>query len=138
MLKAVKLLIILGLSLNFTGVSADTTLATKTKAIGKGVRANEQSYIISGKINSDGTILLGTGFDVVHNSEGHYTVYFDAPFSREPIVTLGAYPYVHAATNNAGLSSKNRSSFTVFVTTPDSNSWLDVDWEFIAVGPRQN
>jgi hypothetical protein len=49
-----------------------------------------QTFTLRGTINSDGTIKSGTGFTVVKNSTGNYTVTFSTAFAVQPVVLVTA------------------------------------------------
>jgi hypothetical protein len=47
----------------------------------------ENLRIVRGLVDSDGTRLEGSGFQVAHTSTGLYSITFDTPFADRPVVT---------------------------------------------------
>ena len=115
--------------------SAKLDVAGNIKSNGKSVPVSEEDNlrIVRGRISWDGRVLLGTGFTVVRQSQGIYTVTFSPAFSGEPVVTatLIAAPDGYAI----GVSESTASS-TTFSTKTFGTSFSDLNINFIAIGPR--
>ncbi len=94
--------------------------------------AAENLRIIRGGVTAIGGVGVGTGFSVVRNSIGVYTVTYATPFTSQPIVTVTplnsapVYVYVSLMDNNT-LVINVRNTFNVAT---------DSAVTFIAIGPR--
>jgi len=122
-------------------VSGTLTLGSRGVSVG-----DENLRIIRGSVNDSGGIFGGSGFAVVHNFTGQYTITFTTPFSAVPSVTVTPFTdedvFFGTAFRTANLYSVNASSFVVYIisghSTVGSGAAIYVDdaFEFIAVGPR--
>jgi subtilisin-like proprotein convertase family protein len=94
--------------------------------------AAEDLRIIRGGVTAVGGVGTGTGFSVVRNSTGVYTVTYATPFTSQPIVTVTplnsapVYVFVSLMDNNT-LVINVRNTFNVAT---------DSAVTFIAIGPR--
>lgn len=87
---------------------------------------------IRGNITSGAVILEGTGFSVVRNSSGDYTVTFTTPFSAPPAVSLTLMNFLGFIGVDAG--DVTASTMEVF-SFNSSSVRADANFSFIAVGP---
>ena len=94
----------------------------------------EELRIIRGRINSNGAILLGSGFTITKSSS-NYTVTYDDPFSNDPSVVASIYNMYEALRNFVQVKSGSNNTKTIFNTRHLSNN-ADAAFDFIAVGPR--
>lgn len=90
--------------------------------------------IIVGSIAANGTTLAGSGFSVVYNGTGDYTVTFDMPFGSRPVVTFG----LGFTASRVGVKHKDgvaptATGFSVY--TYSSASLADSAFDFTAIGP---
>ena len=88
-------------------------------------RSENGLRIIRGTVNN-GSISHGSGFSVVRNSTGNYTVTFATAFSDVPSVALSVF--------GTGISTINRGSFSPSSLNVIINS--DNIFDFIAIGPN--
>ncbi len=92
----------------------------------------EDLRIVRGGFTGLGTVIAGTGFTLVRNSVGVYTVIYASPFASPPIVTAtpvnGSPVYVFITVMDANTVTINvRNTFNVAT---------DAAVNFIAIGPR--
>lgn len=94
----------------------------------------ENLRIVRGEVNSDGSIIRGSGFTVLRGSRGQFFVTLTTPMSDIPSVVVShpnhAFVAVWASTSNA----LDSSHINVSTALNGNNEWLA--FSFIAVGPR--
>ena len=93
----------------------------------------ENLRIIRGKVNSNGDILEGSGFDAVRDAEGQYTITFDAPFLDIP--TMVASIEYQQGIISLNVDTVNSGQMKVYTWHHDNGS-VDNAFHFIAIGPR--
>lgn len=111
-------------------MSLQSRLAAFIAAVGADIKALQarpvQKRVISGNVNSDGTIREGSGFTVVRTSAGRYTITFTVPFTSIPSITT---------TNNAGSArlietgTPTLNSIQIIISQSDT-PWAAVDNAF--------
>lgn len=82
------------------------------------------------------TITAGSGFSVVRNGVGDYSVTFTTPFASTPTVTVaaGATPaFIAVKISAAGPASTTGFRALIFVT--NTATALDGEFHFVVVGP---
>ena len=95
----------------------------------------EDLRLIRGDIDGNGTVIRGTGFTVVRQSEGVYDVTFVPAFSGIPTVIATAVigtGQPRWATN----ATFFQSSSTARIVMVTSGSATDSDWSLCVIGPR--
>lgn len=100
------------------------------------VSANPSSsglMIVRGGVSSGGSITTGEGFSVTGHSTGQYTISFTTAFQDAPVV-------VGSMTSLGGFIIANGPGTTGFVmqTTNNAGSLADRDFNFVAIGQRNN
>lgn len=90
----------------------------------------ETLRIIRGRVNSDGTIALGTGFTISKTGTGAYTINFSTTFSSAPTAVASATNAAHFS--NVGLPS---TSSVAVATYNSSAAAADAAFNFIIIGP---
>lgn len=109
-----------------------------TPAAGKGLSLDATGRIptgllpriVTGIVGSAGSVDAGTGWSVVQNSTGDYTVTFDVPFASLPVVLVSGSD-AHGATicvETSGVSAAGFNAIT-FTTVP---ALSDRGWNFVA------
>ena len=94
----------------------------------------EKLAIVRGGVNGfSGTATAGAGFTVTRISTGFYTVFFDTSFAGAPTITGTIKDTNSNYVFTTG--SVTASSFNVF-TNDNTNSNTDLNFDFIAIGPR--
>ncbi|MGE5342952.1 MAG: hypothetical protein ACM3SY_15870 [Candidatus Omnitrophota bacterium] len=99
------------------------------------------STIIFGNVNANGTVYSGTGFIVVHDHEGEYTIVFLTPFKNVPAVaSIQNYPgwsdFGSGGGNtvdNTVLIAVTREKFKIKTGT-SAGAANDRNFTFIAIG----
>jgi hypothetical protein len=93
----------------------------------------ENLRIIRGVINFNGSVIVGSGFQVSHPSTGLYIITFNTPFAGGPAVTATSdFAFSPSWANIDGATSN-----TVNIKISDeSGNPLDFAFHFIAIGPR--
>lgn len=89
--------------------------------------------VITGRVNANGTIAAGTGFSVVRNAAGNYSVTFTTAFANVPNVQLSADD---VASSGTGVSWKNKtaSGFDVHIADMIGGpTYVDGAFDFLAV-----
>jgi len=117
-------------------VRGDVKLGSSGQLFAPG--GEENLRVIRGRVGKTGGILLGTGFTVTHPSLGHYIVTFNSPFNGTPVVTAMTL-FVPGDTNVDFVVNEDSSSTHVSLRAGAihlSGSIDDVNFDFIAVGPR--
>lgn len=112
-------------------IAGTTEPALQVSAIG--APATSQ-MTVSGRIGSNGAVLGGVGFSVVHNGVGDYTITFSPAFTHIPAVVVSG---VTVAGNNqrvAAIATATVSTVEVFTFTSTGNQ-ADVPFSFVAVDP---
>jgi hypothetical protein len=98
----------------------------------------ENLRIIRGVINSDGGIIVGSGFTVSHLEPGHYTITFNTPFAGLPSVTATVHRLIvgeaPVAVEEGTTTSFTKINITRYSATGDPS--MDRTFHFIAIGPR--
>lgn len=95
----------------------------------------ERLRILRGRVNSTGTLSLGSGFTSSRTSTGVYVISFASSFSGTPVVTVSAGvgatggPYVAHTNGVTTVSAGIR-------ITNGSGTSVDDSFDFIAIGPR--
>jgi hypothetical protein len=122
-----------------TSATTATTATTATNASGTGTTlyaAEVGLKIIRGVVDSTGAILAGSGFTVNHAGTGDYLLTWDSAFATGtyPAVVLTARHTV-GAQHIAGGIPVNNTTFNA-ITTDVSNVAIDIDFSFIAIGPK--
>lgn len=100
------------------------------------MRRRKNPEIVSGRINSDGSIAGGDGFSVTRNSAGSYTITFQQGFrcvgaSGNPLST-GSGVMIHFDPGIFG--NLVRAYGFTSVATP---AFADIAFTFVAVGVQQ-
>lgn len=113
-------------------------------AIEKYIKENPTSLkdelkIIYGAIGSNGSIIEGNGFNIVHQKTGHYKLIFKKPFNKTPIFVATAYgDNKHSGTYNISISgekpSKTNKEILIRITDGDSSNYKNNNWDFIVIG----
>lgn len=104
---------------------------------GNGSNTLDTTRVIYGRVAGDGTILTGTGFSVVRNGNGDYTITWDVAFSSSPTVnaTLGEFtsgrPSI--ATRAVGGGTPNTTEVQI-LTGVVGVSLADQIFSFVAMG----
>jgi len=97
----------------------------------------ENLRVLRGLVNSDGTVVNGTGFTVTRNGTGDYTVTFSTDFSAAPTPVVTGHSTLGVIANVSDLLT---GSFRVqtFVIQALSGATLAADspFTFIVMGPR--
>ncbi len=93
--------------------------------------------IVHGVVDSDNTILRGTGFSMLSPpATGAYDVSFDAPFAEAPTVTVTAKPDPTERILVAGVKNVTTDGFRVEISNTDYLPVLtSSEFHFIAIGP---
>jgi len=92
----------------------------------------ENVRIIRGRINSNGSILFGTGFTVTHPTTGQYTVTFSPSYSDTPALTVTADS---AAAVIATYTSVGPTSAGIRIWNT-AGTGIDNVYSFVAIGQR--
>jgi hypothetical protein len=96
--------------------------------------ASANVKFIRGRVTSGGSLSVGEGFTCSRNSTGVYTINWSSGFSATPIVTASA-DYDPASALIATVNGATTLS-TQIRTTNGSNTAVDANFTFIAIGPR--
>jgi hypothetical protein len=121
-----------------TGPKGDSGATGPMGPAGSGVKT------IAGEMNTDGSIIEGSGFSVTHNSTGDYTVSFPpgtwsgctSPVATVTPLTIFGGGARTARIIGAGCVSDGSGSFRVFIETVGSSPALtDSMFDFIAAQP---
>ena len=96
---------------------------------------DENLRMIRGVIGSTGSIITGSGFNLIKTGTGTYTVNFNTPFAAAPAVTAtahyGAIGFRYAMTDGV------TTHWAKFVLVNSVNHLLsDTTFHFTAIGPR--
>jgi hypothetical protein len=89
----------------------------------------ENLRIVRGFVSFNGNILSGTGFTVVSNSVGNWTINFTTPFSSSPAINI------NAAVDNAVWYSLHPGDFSLQISTP-GGTLVNQAFTFIAIGSQ--
>lgn len=103
----------------------------------RGSADNVSVKAIMGTVRADGSILGGAGYTVSHTTTGQYAITFTpVTFVNVPTVLFSVCDSAANATNNISLSAASRANngFTALVTNPPSTAWVDVQFDFLAIG----
>ena len=112
-----------------SGIRFRNATAGKTATVTAAIAGNQEgvptggypqtttSTLVTGQVSSAGAVVAGTGFSVVQNSTGNYTVTFTTPFTSAPTIVLST---LEASANfrTAELLAVSASSFTYATGTP--------------------
>jgi hypothetical protein len=90
--------------------------------------------IVRGNVTASGSPSKGAGFGVTKGGTGVYTITFSTPFSDIPTVTANAFRSLNSGCF-VHLISVTSSSVQLQIGNP-GESWLNQDFNFIAIGPR--
>ena len=91
----------------------------------------ENLRVVRGTINSSGTIAYGSGFSVVRNSAGNYSITFSTPFWDWATTTVST---MFSGTH--GIVFQGGAGFATIRTFNDAGTLVDTGFNFIAVGIR--
>ena len=122
-----------------TSPSAKLDVAGDIKSNSKSVAVGEESLrIVRGVVSSNGIALKGTGFTVVSNNIGAFTIRFATAFADVPTVTATAAvpPPGTQADVAACMLMSNTVSYVTVSPRNSGGSGVNRDFHFIAVGPR--
>lgn len=89
------------------------------------------SHIVTGLISGAGAITAGTGFSVVRNGAGDYTVTFTDAFAATPLVLVMNTDTGHAWIEPIFLSAPAAGSFRISLRDT-ANLSQDGNWQFLA------
>jgi hypothetical protein len=82
------------------------------------------------------TVTAGSGFTVVRNGVGDYSVTFDTPFAAAPAVSLGAgQNAVFYAVKISAAGPVSATGFRAFLWVTNTLAATDGEFHFVAVGP---
>ena len=96
---------------------------------GRLVISNE-TIVLAGRVSDAGVIQAGTGYSVVHNGSGDYTVTFTTPLANVPIVNVTFDGSVAAINGlSGGWSNITTSGFDV-IAFDSSYSPIDSGFNF--------
>lgn len=91
---------------------------------------------VRGTVSSSGSVTRGSGWSVVRNGTGDYTVTFDTAFSDTPSVVVGAGATAAFYTAKLHASTPpSASGFRVAVFVTNTTAAADGEWCFIALAP---
>lgn len=101
----------------------------------RAVGAEENLRIVRGVVGKTGGIFAGSGFQVSHPLDGHYTITFDPPFSGLPTVTVtGEFETHNALAQTDGVTTDFANILIRLAHV--SNEPFDAPFHFTAIGPR--
>ena len=89
---------------------------------------------ITGKVDADGTKLLGTGFTSIRTGLGNYTITFAPALASNPIILLSigqATPYIII-----GDGSASAAGFSPSIVSIATGLNVDSIWDFVAFIPQ--
>jgi len=93
--------------------------------------------LITGRVNSTGTIATGSGFSVSRLGEGKYRITFSTAFSSTPVVVATASDYnIDDEDNFATVCQLRTTSFIVRTWDGTDTGTEDSEFNFIVIGPR--
>lgn len=95
------------------------------------MRRRRNPEIISGRVNSDGTIQAGEGFVAIRTSTGTYAILFPSSFRL-----VGVTASVINAVGDADPNSFSPNGVTISTFTMAS-ALSDMSFSFVAVGAQQ-
>lgn len=119
---------------NFEAIEGLFPLATALLGDGVVTDAKLATRIVRGDIAAAGTINFGSGFSVVKNGTGDYTVTFTTAFAAAPVVVLTLGPTgggVAIKHNDAAGPTINNFRVQGFLTATGAAS--DLRFQFIAI-----
>lgn len=117
---------------NTSGSSATATNASGT---GTAVYSGELGLkIIRGEVSSSGSLENGTGFTPTRNDLGYYAISYTSPFNGYPSIVVTPVT-VNGGTTSYVFQQASGSCVIAFYNTNSSNL-VDVDFHFIAIGPK--
>jgi hypothetical protein len=90
---------------------------------------------ITGSAGSTGTVVAGTGWSIVRNSVGNYTVTYTSAFPATPVVFVQTVESV-ATPTDAIIAGANSSSFTVIIYNSTTGLGSPVDQGFYFLAAR--
>lgn len=122
-------------ALTVTGAATvSTTLAVTgaLTALGRSVPTADAATqkIITGRVSSAGALVTGSGWTVVRNGAGDYTVTFTSAFSVVPSATATA----EGAGNRVTNSEPTASTVRVVISAGATGTNTDTAFNFVAVG----
>jgi hypothetical protein len=115
-------------------VRGDIRLGPSGQYIAPG--AEETLRIIRGKVNSNGSVLEGSGFSAVRTAEGEYTITFTTPFAGTPTMVASPEYVVQQDFNIAWIDTVSPSQMRVILVNFAGHGPDDGAFHFIATGPR--
>lgn len=89
--------------------------------------------IIRGIVGGAGTVITGSGWTVVHNATGDYTVTYTTPFSADAAPTVT--PVFAGGAVAHRLSARAAGSFRVQIYLLSGGANIDSDFSFTTIGP---
>jgi hypothetical protein len=87
---------------------------------------------VTGKVNNAGVIVAGTGFSVVKNSTGTYTITFTTPFPAAPVVFLAPLDFPQAVGESLLAPNPTATGFGVALRD-NTNAALNAGFNFVAI-----
>ena len=100
--------------------------------------ASPAPRIVRGKVSSAGAVIQGSGFKVVRNGAGDYTVTFNRPFAKPPVVvvSLGEFTSGRPSIAARGLTGTPMTPYLFQVLIGVVGvSLADAAFDFIAIDP---
>jgi hypothetical protein len=110
------------------GYPADATKYLRGDGTWATITIPTQPTVVTGIVSSAGGVTAGTGYSVVRNGTGSYTVTYTSAFAATPTVVI-------APVGNGGfwnITAQSPSSFTVVWTNTGGGVNMDTSFNFIA------
>ena len=95
--------------------------------------ASLSSSVLTGAVNSGGTLSQGSGFTSVKTGTGNYTVTFTVAFAISPTVIVTPFGLANIV---AILGSISTTAFTVTTTAGATNTVTDSGFNFLATATQ--
>lgn len=96
----------------------------------------ENLRIIRGVVAANGSILAGSGFSVVHNAAGDYTINFVTGFASLPAITAAGERSASSLFVMTDGVSSTSARLVFFSKYDNAENNYDCAFHFIAIGPR--
>lgn len=123
-------------ALRALGTTAGTAAAgNDSRIVARAVDSlTENLRIVRGRISTSGLLLDGSGASITHSVTGVYVITFDTAFNASDWPTVVVTPYSQPA--QAQVASLSSAAATINTYTRDGVDAQDINFLFIAVGPR--